>query len=448
MNYKRRISLAVLLSGIVISGFCQDYQLDIKNFPEDKVNLPAQLENMRPGQVRDAAAQNALCILPLGNLQAFSDHEIIGLKESIIESLNKLASDEKAVIAPAIWYTPSGYLINSAENGTFEIGMDAFTSYLDDVFTNLVNIGFKRIKIVVLNNLDQTNNPLLACANFVIANKFNNRWKNPEFGKNWWVNPDLTQKRTEASGMYSVISISGYSDVKKENTTLSRPIRLESMTPSQIKDAVTRNLICFVPSGVIETHGNHNPLGCDGIESEGPLLLAGAKADFVIAPTIWYGPTGVSCGDETVGNINIDGEVYRNYISGVIKGLAAMGFKNIKFVQVHQGVNGPQGMSTTYGIARYYAGFHSEVANNGKKPAKITVISPPFGKYDHAGINETSWMLYLRPDHTDLSLIRPGDYSYCWREDREANKASYEWGKTMTEETVKGFIELIKNESE
>ena len=111
-------------------------------------------------------------------------------------------------------------------------------------------------------------------------------------------------------------------------------------------------------------------------------------------------------------------------------------------------MNGPQGMSTTYGIARYNAGFHSEAANKGKKPAKITVIGPPFGKYDHAGINETSWMLYLRPDHTDLSLIRPDDYSYCWREGRESNKATYEWGKTMTEETVKGFLELIKKESE
>jgi creatinine amidohydrolase/Fe(II)-dependent formamide hydrolase-like protein len=444
MNTRSKLNLVILICGITFSGVSQDYQLDIESFPEDTVELPAQLENMRPGQVRDAVRQDAVCLLPVGNLQAFSEHEVIGLKESIRDSLNKLVAGEKTVIAPPIWYTPSGYLVTGPGNGAFDMSMDAFTNYLDDVVTNLVSLGFERIRVVVLNDLQQQDSPLMACARFVVANKFNNRWKEPGFGKNWWINPDIADKRRAVSGMYSVLSISGSSEIGEEIKTLTNPFRLENMTPAQVKDAVARNLVCFVPSGVIETHGNHNPIGCDAIEVEGPLLMAGAKADFVIAPTIWYGPTGVSCGDETVGNMNIDGAVYRDYISGVVEGLAAMGFKRIVFIQVHQGQNGPQWVSTKYGIARYYARFHSSVVENGRTPANITVMKPPFGQYDHAGINETSWMMYFRPDHTDLSLIRPGDFPYCWRKGRESNKASYERGRSMAEKTVEGFIELIE----
>jgi creatinine amidohydrolase/Fe(II)-dependent formamide hydrolase-like protein len=439
------------------SGIPEDvYRIDIKKFPEDTVELPARLENMRPGQVRYAAELGAPCLIPVGNLQSSSAHQIIGSDGAIMDSLNALALSSKAVIAPAIWYTPSGYLLNNAENGTFDISMDAFTLYLEEVMTNIVNLGFKHVQIIVLNNPQGYNSPLNACARFVVANQYNNLWKRSEFGKGWYINPKFDDspsehgkhdKRGEVFSMYSLVNIYGNSSgEKKESSSSSKPLRLENLTPAQVKDAVKRNLICFLPSGVTETHGNHNPLGCDAIESEGPLLLACAKADAVIAPTIWYGPTGVTCGDETVGNINIDGNIYRNYLSGVINGLAAIGFKKIVVIQVHQGINGPQWVSTDFAIQDYRLRFHNTSSNRKEKePATITVMSPPFGQYDHAGKNETSWMMYLRPENTDLSLIRPDDYFYCWQKDDESNKASFEWGKSMCDKTVKGFIDMIKN---
>ena len=342
--------ICIILSSLIVS--CKNinqtnaiaistdnYRIDITKFPADSVELPARLENMRPGQVRYAAEHDSPCLIPIGNMQSSSADQIIGSGGEIMDSLNALASSNKAVIAPPVWYTPSGYLLNNAENGTFDISMDAFTLYLEEVMTNIVNLGFKHIQIVVLNNPQGKNSPLNACARFVVANQYNNLWKRPEFGKGWYINPKFdnaksehgnTDKRGEVFAMYSVVNIYGKtSGEKKESSSPSKPMRLENMTSAQVKDAVKRNLICFVPSGVTETHGNQNPLGCDAIESEGPLLLACAKANAVVAPTIWYGPTGVTCGDETVGNINIDGNIYRNYLSGVINGLAAMGFKKI-----------------------------------------------------------------------------------------------------------------------
>jgi creatinine amidohydrolase/Fe(II)-dependent formamide hydrolase-like protein len=431
----------------------ENYHPPIDTYPADTVNLPARLENMRPGQVRFSAGLNTLCLIPVGKLNGYSDKQSVGFPEAFVDSLIEMTSDKKVVIAPAIWYTPNSNIQDSPSSGAFDISMDAFTLYLEDVMTNIVNLGFKRVQIVILNDHQGKNSPLYACARFVVANQYNNLWKRPEFGKNWYINPELDDatdehgvidKRGEIFSRYSVkILNSPISNNDSKSQSAIKPIRLENMTSAQIKDAVNRNLICFVPSGVLETHGNHNPIGVDGIESEGPALLACAKADAIVAPTIWYGPTEMCCGDETVGNTNIDGNNYRNYISGVINGLAAIGFKKIVVIQVHQGPDGPQWVSTDYAIQDYRVNFYKKRSSKTEIPADVTVMSPPFGQYDHAGKNETSWMMYFRPEYTDLSLIRPNDYFYCWQKGGESNKATYEWGEKMAEKTVNGLVEMI-----
>ena len=56
---------------------------------------------------------------------------------------------------------------------------------------------------------------------------------------------------------------------------------------------------------------------------------------------------------------------------------------------------------------------------------------------DHAGRNETSLMLALRPNHTDLSLLRAGDYSFSWgREGTRARDATLELGRTTVDNVV------------
>jgi creatinine amidohydrolase len=265
---------------------------------------------------------------------------------------------------------------------------------------------------------------------------FNNLWKRKGFGKCWWINP----KTYYTSTVFSWYKISELTvePVQPMRDTVIKPMRLEKMTPFEIREAVKRDLICFVPAGVIENHGNQCPVGCDAIESEGPLLLAGLQADAVIAPTVWYGPTGYDATGPDLGTINIDGDIFRNYISGVISGIAAMGFKKIIIVQVHQGPNGPEWLSEEMAIQN--CRISSQKTG---KFTDISVMGPPEALYDHAGKNETSWMLYYRPDNTDLSMIRPHDYMFCWEKNGESNKATYEWGKTMSDKTVSGWVELI-----
>lgn len=455
---KNNILNLIIVSTIVVVTSCKlagqnasnqsasrNYKPDIKNFPKDAVVLPAHLENMRAGQIRDALAQKATCLLPVGTLETAFNTLSLGNADAMNDSLLQLAKRGKTVIAPPIWYTPTGYILNSAENGTFDISIDAFTLYLESVMNNLVEMGFVKIKIVVLNNSKGENSPLFRCARFAAANMFNNLWKRPDYGKCWWI--DTLRNTNPVWSYYSVVSFTSPTgaDNSKKNDMV-KPMRLESMTPEQTKNAVKRNLICFVPSGVIENHGNQNPVGCDAIEAETPLLLAATQADAVIAPTIWYGPTGYAVTGTDLGTINIDGDIYRNYVSGVLYGLTEMGFKKINIIQVHQGQSGTQWGSTDLAVQECQVRYSRENPHNAgvfTEPASYKIMNPPLAVYDHAGKNETSWMLYYRPEYTDISLIHPNDYMFCWEKGNESKKATFEWGKTMSDRTVNELVQMI-----
>ena len=52
-------------------------------------------------------------------------------------------------------------------------------------------------------------------------------------------------------------------------------------------------------------------------------------------------------------------------------------------------------------------------------------------------------MLYLRPENTDLSLLRENDYLFCWYPGDESELATAEWGESMCKKSVAGFVEVI-----
>ena len=49
----------------------------------------------------------------------------------------------------------------------------------------------------------------------------------------------------------------------------------------------------------------------------------------------------------------------------------------------------------------------------------------------------------LTPRKFQLSLLRENDYRFCWRPGNEARLATAEWGETMCEKTVAGFVRVI-----
>lgn len=437
------------------------WEPDISKFPDDKVTLPARLENMRPGQIRSAVAEGAPCIVPVGVMEAIADDVPLGMDRVHGEDrLMAMAKQMNAVVAPTIWYAPTGYINSGPSDGTFSLCGDDFSQYVKEVLAALHEVGFAPVIIVPVNNPQGKNSPLMSACRFAVGELFNEVWKDPELGENWYIRPDM-DKLPWGDRRFRILDLPAES--KKEMTPgqkqmlphpfMKRPLKLEQMTPKEVKRALAMGLPCFVPVGVLETHGNQNPIGVDSIQVQDPLILAAEKEWAVIAPTVWYGPTARACGNPKLGNLDISGQVFEKHMEGIVNGLAAMGFKNIGFWSMHQG-GGAHPTGIEQAIARYHSdlalrpeygpGWAKRLKPSEMKHSNVEQINIGGGGYDHAGKYETSWMLYLRPQNTRLSLLRKGDYNYCWSPNDESKDATYERGKEMCEKVVGNAILLFR----
>ncbi|MDA0838808.1 MAG: creatininase family protein [Planctomycetota bacterium] len=425
------------------------YMHDTSFFPQDEVEISSRLESLRVCQITGAVAKKATCIVPVAALDASGPEQPLGFDPYKDDALIALAMKNNAIIAPVIWFCPTGYTHGKPEDGTFDMDLHAFASYLENVLTTLFAIGFQSVSMVTYVDADDParSAPLVSACEFVRANLFNDLWKDPVIGSNWWDRPDRDEVNWQR---YSRHELKRPSQPDFALQPGDRPLRLEQLTPNHLRDCIAKGYPLFIPSGVLENHGNQNPIGCDGYESQDPLLRAAEQAPAVVAPTIWFGPTCYGVSGPELATTDIDGHRYHKFVEGVITGMAAMGWQNVVFVQVHQGLGGAQANATLMAIQTYRAslafreGFGPGWAADGKTaPTNVEMITPPHGQYDHAGKNETSWMLYLRPENSDLSLIRDNDYLFCWNPGGEANLATAEWGETMCRKTVAGLIEVI-----
>lgn len=431
------------------------YQPDISRFPADAAILPARLENMRPGQIRDAAAKGAPCLLPVGVLEADGSGRPLGIAAAEYDgAIEAMATQKKAVIAPPIWYGPTGYILSGPAQGTVTMPVRAFSQYIEATLVTLGELGFQKIQIVVVHDPQGEDSPLRAAVRFAMGDLFNDLWKDPKFGENWWCRPDLDQLNWQRYSLVDLPRPAPAPALPAAPAELKLPLRLENMTPAQLGEALRRGLPCYLPVGVLENHGNHNPIGCDAIEATEPVVLAATQTPCVVAPTVWYGPTANAVSGPKLGSTDINGQIFQPYLRGVLEGLAAVGFRNIVVVQCHQG-GGAEVTGIQMAIAEYRSGLYQRQDYGfgwGSKEAaklrapKIQLVPPPQMPSDHAGKNETSWMLIYRPDNTRLDLIRPHDYPFCWGKDDESNQATREQGQRMSDALVARWVKIMQGQ--
>lgn len=69
----------------------------------------------------------------------------------------------------------------------------------------------------------------------------------------------------------------------------ARPLRLETLTPGALADALQRDCRLIVPVGTIEPHGAHLPVGTDAIITERLADDLSAEFGVVRAPLLAYG---------------------------------------------------------------------------------------------------------------------------------------------------------------
>lgn len=196
----------------------------------------------------------------------------------------------------------------------------------------------------------------------------------------------------------------------------------QDMTPDEFSARLAECPVAYLPLGTLEWHGDHLPLGSDGLQSQGFFELLAAETGGIVLPMLFVGPDpydttingrdyyGMDCGrlfseqcsyeiQQLTGSVYwVPDSAFDNMMHGMMQQLSRAGFKMV--------------VAHGHGPSTNYIGEH---AGEFKDRYKLLVLNC-WGndtadlclQCDHAGANETSVMMYLHPGLVHMEKL-PGD---------------------------------------
>jgi creatinine amidohydrolase len=167
--------------------------------------------------------------------------------------------------------------------------------------------------------------------------------------------------------------------------------RLLELSREEARRRGAAGAVCVVPVGSLEQHGEHLPIGTDSLLAEHVSLQAAARAraDVVVAPTVW---TGLSPHHVRLGpTVTLEPELLLELTRSIVQGLRGW-FEQVVLVNGH---GGNRGWLEALGLAEgCLAVTYWELVD----PALLRELFPvDLGSIGHAGQTETSAMLALEP---------------------------------------------------
>lgn len=194
------------------------------------------------------------------------------------------------------------------------------------------------------------------------------------------------------------------------------------LTPQEFRERIKKCPIAYLPLGTLEWHGEHLPLGADGIQSQGFFEKLAKKAGGIVLPMLFMGPDGATetengvlygmdpwTGERETGKkiregAQLDGsaywlpdEMFKNLMECILRQLKRAGFK----IVVAHGHGPSTGQSAQY-------------AKEWQEKFGLTVINCWGSEHDgegmgiqvdHAGANETSLVWALRPELVQMERL-------------------------------------------
>lgn len=184
------------------------------------------------------------------------------------------------------------------------------------------------------------------------------------------------------------------------------------LCPKEFRERIKKCPVAYLPLGTLEWHGPHNPLGADGIQSEGFFEKFADEYGGIVLPKLFLGPDrkkevdgkeyyGIdySNGDEAVvayedtmltgSAYYVDDRLFDMMLMNIAKQLKRAGFQ----ILVAHG-HGP----STFAFQRLQKRFKEEYALLTLTLFDLDVIDELKFQNDHAACNETSIMMALRED--------------------------------------------------
>ncbi|MBD3406719.1 MAG: creatininase family protein [Candidatus Lokiarchaeota archaeon] len=230
------------------------------------------------------------------------------------------------------------------------------------------------------------------------------------------------------------------------------PLWTELTHPDFI-DASNRTEVVVLITGALEAHGKHLPLGTDTILPDYLAEKIAKETNALVLPPIPYGDSWSF--DPFAGTVSVSPETLVHLYHDVMKSVFNHGFRFIIALNGH----GPNAALLQQAAKRATAeGEHAVIIVNWwidfAKTARKVVLTTPEG---HAAEDETSEMLFVRPDLVDEAKMVAGRVetkyrivSARYREDLLPNAiygnpldASADKGRIIIEEAIEELMELV-----
>ncbi len=239
-------------------------------------------------------------------------------------------------------------------------------------------------------------------------------------------------------------------------------MRLQYLLPHQFDTAIAEGWPLLVPTGCIEYHGPHAALGTDTIIVETLLEKVSQQLSCVVAPPLWYGPTGYAVTGPDQGTMDVSTERFGRHVKDVLTSFWMMGFKWIIVGVHHQQMDGPESLAIRQAAAEVvFEKTHTDRGDAwwGKAPLekddrvfeRLQVwpsVLPAAAENgvvmaDHAGYFETSLLMAAKPELVDLNRLGMDAPWYTNTPDSKARQATIEAGEAMWQKMVTAWTDQL-----
>ena len=213
------------------------------------------------------------------------------------------------------------------------------------------------------------------------------------------------------------------------------PVEYIQLTPADFRTRIAEAPIAYLPLGTLEWHGEHLPLGSDGMQSFSFMKDLALEAGGIVLPMLYLGPDMMKIEDEQelygmdfwlsleegkthMTPQQLDGssywvpdDLFHQIVEHSIKQLARAGFKII--------VAHGHGPSTRHVIAHWkeweekynvliYTCWSWDIRGEIDQESSEKSDREGLGiMTDHAGMNETSLMMFYYPDLVKMEQLSP-----------------------------------------
>jgi len=173
---------------------------------------------------------------------------------------------------------------------------------------------------------------------------------------------------------------------------------LPHMSWLEVEEALTRTDVALIPVGSIEQHGKHLPLGTDFLAAQEACKLIAQQTDVLVVPVVMAGLSPHHLGFP--GSLTLSPQTFEQVVYETAQALIHHGIRKIAIYNGHGG----NSASVANVITRINNTTVASAVDLGE--IELPAVESPFPSVDidsHAGVGETSWMLFLTPQLVQMS---------------------------------------------